>query len=171
MAKMPSLLKNFNVFYQGGNCAGETKTIKLPTLKRKLENWRGGGMNGSAKADMGLDDDFSMEHVYGGFKPEVFSDFGSPKLDGVMLRFVGACQRDDTGAMMSVEVVMRGRHEEIEPPEGKGAEGGETKVKTALNYYKLTVDGKDLIEIDILNMIETINGTDLLAEHRRILGL
>lgn len=169
---MPKLLKDFNVFYQGVSFMGVAKLIKLPTLKRKLEKYRGGGMPGSVSADMGLDDGFEIEHTYGGFVPEVIKDFGTAKLDGVMLRFAGAFQRDDTAEVSAVEVVIRGRHEEIEMPEGKaGGDGGETKVKTVLSYYKLIVDGQTLVEIDIPNMIEIVNGTDLYEALRPALGL
>ncbi len=33
------------------------------------------------------------------------------------------------------------------------------------------VDGKELIEIDVVNMIEKVNGVDRLAQHRKNLGL
>ena len=37
--------------------------------------------------------------------------------------------------------------------------------------FKLTIDGKELIEIDTVNMVEIVNGVDRLAEHRTALGL
>ncbi|HBY9738676.1 TPA: phage tail protein, partial [Klebsiella pneumoniae] len=38
-------------------------------------------------------------------------------------------------------------------------------------YYKLTMNGKELVEIDVLNMIEKVNGVDRLDQHRRNIGL
>ncbi|ELN4703478.1 phage major tail tube protein, partial [Escherichia coli] len=40
-----------------------------------------------------------------------------------------------------------------------------------LSYYKLTVDGDTIIEIDLLNMISIVDGDDLLADHRKAIGL
>ncbi|VGI49098.1 phage major tail tube protein [Klebsiella quasipneumoniae] len=37
--------------------------------------------------------------------------------------------------------------------------------------YKLTMNGKELVEIDVLNMIEKVNGVDRLDQHRRNIGL
>ncbi|MGJ3745445.1 phage major tail tube protein, partial [Yersinia pseudotuberculosis] len=46
---------------------GIVSSITLPKLTRKLENYRGGGMNGAAPIDLGLDDDaLAMEWAMGG---------------------------------------------------------------------------------------------------------
>ncbi|MBH3134032.1 phage major tail tube protein, partial [Serratia marcescens] len=77
----------------------------------------------------------------------------------------------DTGEVSAVEVVMRGRHKEIDFGEYKQGEDTETKVSTECTYFKLTVDGKELIEVDTVNMVEKVNGVDRLAEHRKAIGL
>ncbi|HBU6186017.1 TPA: phage major tail tube protein, partial [Escherichia coli] len=38
-------------------------------------------------------------------------------------------------------------------------------------YYRLTIDGSDIIEIDTVNMVEKVNGVDRLEQHRRAIGL
>nr|EIU3915752.1 phage major tail tube protein [Pseudomonas aeruginosa] len=40
-----------------------------------------------------------------------------------------------------------------------------------LTYYKLSVDGEVLIEIDLLNFVYIVDGDDRLAEHRKALGI
>ena len=92
-------------------------------------------------------------------------------LGGVQQRFVGSFQDDETGLVSSVEIVARGRHDEIDMGEWKPGEDTEFKVKSQLSYYKLTLNGTVLIEIDILNMVEIVNGIDLMAAHRAVLGL
>ncbi|GHL58516.1 hypothetical protein ECZU31_17910 [Escherichia coli] len=37
-------------------------------------------------------------------------------------------------------------------------------------YFRLTMDGKELVEIDTINMIEKVNGVDRLEQHRRNIG-
>jgi P2 family phage contractile tail tube protein len=39
------------------------------------------------------------------------------------------------------------------------------------SYYKLSVNGQDVIEIDFVNMIEKVNGNDLFAALRNAIGL
>jgi uncharacterized protein len=127
-------------------------------------------MNGAASIDMGLDDDaLALEWSMGGIDELVLKQWGA--VDAVPLRFAGSFQRDDTGEVSAVEVVLRGRHKEIDFGEYKQGEDTETKVATECTYFKLTVDGKELIEVDIVNMVEKVNGVDRLAEHRKAIGL
>lgn len=54
---LPRKLKLMNLFIDGVSYLGVVQSVTLPKLTRKLENYRGGGMNGSATIDFGLDDD------------------------------------------------------------------------------------------------------------------
>ena len=121
---MPRKLKLMNVFLDGYSYQGVAKAITLPKLTRKLENYRGAGMNGAAPVDLGLDDDaLSMEWTLGGFPDDViWSFYAATGIDAVPIRFAGSYQRDDTGATVAVEVVMRGRQKEIDSGEGNRVE-------------------------------------------------
>ncbi|MGP8331975.1 phage major tail tube protein [Serratia sp. CY43514] len=167
---LPKKLKYLNLFNDGYSYMGVVSSLTLPKLTRKLEKYRGGGMNGAASIDMGLDDDaLAVEWSMGGIDELVLKQWGA--VDDVPLRFAGSFQRDDTGEVSAVEVVMRGRHKEIDFGEYKQGEDTETKVSTECTYFKLTVDGKELIEVDTVNMVEKVNGVDRLAEHRKAIGL
>ncbi len=100
----------------------------------------------------------------------VLNQYGAISHNAVQLRFAGAYQRDDNGAVDAVEFVVRGRHSEIDPGTGKSGDDTEFSVKTAASYYKLMINGSTVIEIDLMNMIEIVNGVDLLAPHRRAIG-
>ena len=50
-------------------------------------------------------------------------------------------------------------------------QSSEFKVKSQLSYYKLSLDGDVLIEIDVIGMVEIVGGVDLMAAHRAVLGL
>lgn len=167
---LPRKLKNFNVFVDGVSHIGEATEITLPKLARKMEGYRGAGMSGEASVDQGIEA-LSVEHTYGGFMRQAFDQFGIARIDGVLLRFAGAYQRDDTGDVDAIEVVMRGRHKEIDGGNSKAGDDTTFKITSALTYYKLTINGEDVVEIDLVNMIEVINGEDRLAEHRRAIGL
>ncbi|QII37356.1 phage major tail tube protein [Rouxiella badensis] len=169
---LPKKLKLMNLFNDANSYQGVVSSITLPKLTRKLENYRGGGMNGSAASDLGLDDDaLSVEWSMGGIDELVLTQWGSAQVAGVPLRFAGSYQRDDTGETTAVEIVLRGRHKEIDMGDAKQGEDTETKISTMCSYYKLTIGGKELIEIDTINLIEKVNGVDMLAEHRKNIGL
>ena len=88
-----------------------------------------------------------------------------------MLRFNGAYQRDDTEEVDAVEIVCRGRVSEIDEGNSKSGDDTEHTYKLSLTYYKKTVNGTDLIEIDNLNNVLMVNGKDRLAEIRRAMGI
>lgn len=168
---LPSKLKNLNLFNEGLSYLGQVKTVVLPKLSRKMEDYRGGGMNGPVKIDMGMGDDgLVLESTFGGLDLLTLRQYGMAKADDVYLRFAGAYQRDDTGEVDAVEVVVRGRHEEIDGGDSEPGEDTEHKVVTNCVYYKLTVNGKVEIEIDILGFKEVVNGVDRLAEQRKAIG-
>lgn len=167
---LPRKLKNFNVFNDGETYLGVAAEVTLPKLTRQMEEYRGGGMNAPIDADMGMQK-LTVEHTYGGLVRQLFAQYGISRADGVLLRFAGAYQRDDTGEVDAVEVVMRGRHSEIDPGNSKAGEDTVFKVTSSLSYYKLTINGQAVVEIDVLNMVEVIDGEDRLAEQRAAIGL
>ena len=169
---MPRKLKNMNLFNDGHSYLGVCKAVTLPSLGRKMEAYRGGGMNGPVKADLGMSDDgIQLEWKTGGLDLISLRQFGMIKASGVLLRFTGAFQQDDTEEMSDVEIVVRGRHETIEMGDAQAGEDTEHGITTTCSYYKLTVDGEDIIEIDLLNFIEKVNGVDLLEKQRTALGI
>ncbi|MBC3959668.1 phage major tail tube protein [Morganella morganii] len=169
---LPHKLKNMNLFFNGDNWQGKAEEITLPKLTRKLEAYRAGGMNGAAHVDLGLEDDaLGMEMTLGGMEAQLYKQWGIAEIDGVPLRFAGAYQRDDTGEVTACEVVVRGRLSEIDP--GSAKQGDNTQVKFSFKptYYRLVWNGADLIEIDVVNMVEKVDGVDRLSEQRAAIGL
>lgn len=112
---MPRKLKNLNLFNDANSYLGVVKTITLPPLGRKMEAYRGGGMNGPVKADLGFSDDgIQLEWKTGGLDLISLRQFGAVNAAAIGLRFSGSFQQDDTGEVSIVEIVLRGRHETIE---------------------------------------------------------
>ena len=167
---LPNTLKNFNAFLDGKSLMGIVEELKLPKLGRKMEDFRGGGMDGPVDIDLGQEK-LEIEQVCGGFVLDAYKAYGITTAAGVMIRFAGAYQRDDTGEVQAVEIVVRGRHKEIDPGDAKGGDKGKTTIKSTLTYYKLTVDGKEVIEIDLLGFVFKVNGKDMLEAQRKAIGL
>lgn len=167
---LPKKLKFFQLSIEGIGYMHEVPELVLPTLARNMVDYQSGGMDMPIKSDMG-GQAMTMEWTSAGVLPEVFGQFGAQKHDAVALRFSGAHQADDSDAVQAVQIVARGRHSQIDPGTAKKGEDTPVKVTSELSYYKLTIDGKDIIEIDPLNMVYKVNGKDLLADHRAALGL
>ncbi|WP_046059708.1 phage major tail tube protein [Paracidovorax citrulli] len=167
---LPRKLTHFALFQDGVSHVGEVPEVTPPKLTRKMEDYRSGGMNLPVKADYGMEP-MEMEWTAAGYMRDLFTSWGAPRHDAVLLRFVGALQRDDAESVDSIEIVVRGRHSELDPGNAKAAEQTAFKVKSALSYYKLIMNGETLIEIDAVALVENVGGVDRLAQVRAILGV
>lgn len=168
---LPKTLKNFQLFIIGSGYAGRVDEVNLPKLTRKMEDHMAGGMNVPIEIDMGMEKiecDFTLCE----YSPEVLKAWGAINHAGVGVRLMGAVERDDGSLETStIEVVLNGRWKEHEFGAIKKGDKATLKVMMACTYYKLSIDGEELIEIDAVNMIEKINGVDRLASQRRAIGL
>jgi P2 family phage contractile tail tube protein len=101
----------------------------------------------------------------------VLAQWGVMQHHGVQFRFGGAYQAEDAAIPDAVEIVIRGRHSEIDLGTAKQKEDTAFKVTTQASYYKLTINGTTLHEFDFLNMVEIVNGTDLMKAIKEAIGL
>lgn len=169
---LPRKLKHLNMFVDGDNWVGIAESFTPAKLTRKFEKYRGGGMAGAVDIDMGLDDEaLATSFVVGGYVADLVRKMSADKVDGVMIRFAGSYQRDDTGEVTSVEIVCRGRFTERDPGEQKTGENTQTTINMTNAYYKETEDGDVLCEIDVVNMVEKVGGEDKMKAHRAAIGL
>ncbi len=166
---LPRIIKNANIFANGISWLGEVPSVTLPKLQRKMEDYRAGGMGAPVKLDHGMEG-LELSFSSTSMLREAINGFGNPLVDGEQLRFAGAYQSDD-GASEAVEVVVRGRYSELDFGDEKIGEKGERKHTFPVSYYKLTINGTVLVEIDIMNMVEIINGVDRLEQARRQIGV
>jgi uncharacterized protein len=167
---MPAVMKHFNVFQNGVSYRGKAEEVTPPKLTRKMEEWRGAGMLGPIQLDMGMEG-MELEWSVGGIDKDMLTQFGAITADSIMLRFAGAAQNDDTGDWVAVEIVVHGRQKELDFGSFKPGDKTTVKATMPLTYYKLSIDGEDVIEIDLINFIAVMGGKDVLAEVRRILGI
>jgi P2 family phage contractile tail tube protein len=166
---LPKKLKNFDLFQNGESWMGQVASVTLPKLARKMEDWRGGGMDGTVKLDFGADA-MEMAFAAGGHLVSALRQYGATSIGAVQLRFAGAYQSDSSGAYDAVEIVTRGRYSEIDRGDGKTGESGEHKYTYQVSYYKESINGETVIEIDVLNNVFIVNGFDVLAAQRAAMG-
>lgn len=167
---MPKKLKAFNLFDNGNSYHGEVEEITLPKLSRKMEEYRAGGMTGPISVDFG-NEAITLEWTAGGIILEALLQYGARSHNATQLRFAGAYEDDDNGTVSAVEIVVRGRHKEIDMGNAKAAEDTKQKYTTACSYYKLTIDNRTIYEFDFINGVEKIGGEDRNANIRRAIGL
>jgi len=167
---LPRKLKDFILFNDGASYMGNVPELTLPKLSRKMEEYRAGGMTGPVNVDFG-NEAITLEWTAGGLLEDALKQYGASTHSAVQLRFSGGYQNDDDGIASAVEVVVRGRHKEIDMGSAKMATDTTHKYTTTCSYYKLSVDGEVLIEIDFMGGIDKVGGVDRNAGIRKAIGL
>lgn len=168
MAQIPRVLKNFSLFADGRGLAGLIQTLTLPTITVKMEEFRGGGMDAPVELDMGMEK-LEGSFVLAEYNPDMVALVGLVSAD-TQLTARGAIRRDGEDAI-PVVVNMTGAIKELDPGDWTSGEMATGTFAYSLRYYKLTVGGSELIEIDKQNMIRRIRGVDQLASIRTALGV
>jgi P2 family phage contractile tail tube protein len=165
----PQVLKNMNLFVDGRGFAGRVDEIQLPKLTLKTEEHRAGGMDVPVEIDLGMEK-LEAELTLSDYDPEVFKLFGLLDNTATQITLRGAIQAQGAEAK-PVVIHLRGGWKELDAGSWKMGDKSSLKVSVAANYYKLTLAEEELIEIDAINLVRKIGGTDQMAGIRTAIGL
>jgi P2 family phage contractile tail tube protein len=165
---LPKILKNFNAFVDGKGFAGKIEEIVLPKLTLKTEEFRAGGMDVPVEIDLGMEK-MEAELTFAEYDPALFKLFGITGNSGVSFTLRGGLQ--GASEAESVVINLRGIIKELDAGAWKAGEKSSLKCIVATHYYKLAIDGHELVEIDAENMIRKINGVDQLTSLRSAIGI
>jgi len=169
MTAASNILKGFAVFVDGRGYSGEVQEIQLPKLALTVEDFRAAGMDAPVGIPTGME---KLEATM--TTPKQCADllklFGLTSGSETQLTARGSLE-DFDGTVTPVVVQMRGSVRSIEPAAWKQGEVGASTYTFDLTYYKREQGGSVLHEIDVINMIRIIGGTDQLAARRTALGV
>jgi len=159
---IPKILKNFNLFIDDVGFAGKVEELVLPKLNLKLDEYRAGGMDVPIQLDMGMEK-LECDFTLSDYDPDVIQKFGLYVSEQAQrsLKFKGGFS--DETAISPVIVEVNGAWTSMDLGSWKAGERTSLKITVAARYYKLTIDGNDLVEIDVANMQRMIGGVDQLA--------
>lgn len=167
--EFPRVLKNMNLFVDGRGYAGRIDEIELPKLSMKTEEHRAGGMDLPVELDLGMEK-LEATLTLSDHDPEIFKFYGLVDHQSIQITIRGAIQAQGSAAK-PVVINLRGGWKEIDPGSWKPGDKSVLKVAVAANYYKLSIDGEPLIEIDAINLVRIVGGTDQMAAIRAALGV
>lgn len=169
MAQVPRVLKNFSLFVDGRGLAGTVSTLTLPTLTTKMEEFRGGGMDAPVEIDMGMEALETSFELFD-YDENVLSLYGLADGAATQVTARGALRRDGEEAVAMI-VNMTGVIKEMDPGDWQSGEQTTMTCTMALRYLKVTIGGREVIEVDKVNMIRRVNGVDQLATIRTAIGV
>lgn len=166
LSSLPRAVKNFNVYFDGESYAGRCDNAILPNLTAVVESHRAGGMNQPVEIELGTEL-MTMSWVLSDYDPRVLSYFSKQDVPVTLRGSVQAQgQRPEP-----VIINMRGLHKGIEFSQWQGGTKTTQTITTSLTYYRYRQNDVEYCEIDVLNMVQRIGGTDQLADHRTNIGL
>ena len=160
-------LIDINLFADGYGYAGEVQSLTPPIIEEVVEEFSGGGFGGVI--------DIPMDRVN---KPEASwvvtkHDENLPSLIGrnnkpVKFRCLAV---DEDGNRIPVHYEMRGRVTSHD--EGELTAGGTNAItqRMSVQKYTKTVNGVEVLHLDIKGRILRFNGVDVWADARRALGI
>lgn len=167
--QLPRVLKNMNLFVDGRGYAGRIDEIQLPKLTLKTEEHRAGGMDVPVEIDLGMDK-LEAELTISDYDPEVYKLFGLLDLKPVQITIRGAIQAQGEEAK-PVVINLRGGWREIDAGTWKPGDKSTLKVMLTASYYKLTIDGQEVVEVDAINLVRKVGGVDQMDAIRAAIGL
>lgn len=163
------ILKNLNLFVDGRGYAGNVEELSPPKLTMKTEEFRNGGMDAPVEVEMGmekLEASFSLTK----YDADVLKLFGLAPGNIKPLTFRGSVSSED-GTEKPVIIQLQGMLKEVDQGSWKPGDKVTLKASVAVRYYKHTINGEVVHEIDVPNMIRIVNGVDQLAVTRKNLGM
>ena len=166
---VPSKLINCNAFVDGQGFLGVISEFEEPKIALATEDWRGGGMIGPVKLDMGLEG-MAAVITMAGHTAYLLRKFGTTAVDGVRVRLVNAYRADDGSAADALEVYIGGRFSEIDLGKAKPGDMTEHKFTVPLAYYRRVLNGRVEMEIDMVAGVFEVDGIDRYAEIMAIIS-
>ena len=163
------VLANMAAFVNGRGYIGRVTEFTPPKLDPIVREYKAGGMGAEIAIPMGAVEKLEASFTLTGYDPDVLAAFSVVPGNLVPLRFTGAMY-DYDGACRPLEITLRAVLG-FEPDAWKPTEASDLKVNAMIHYYKMDVDGRTVHEIDPVNLVAVINGTDQLATMRAALGV
>jgi len=167
---LPNIVRKMNLFVDGRGHAGQLDEVTPPKLTLKTEDYRPGGLDAPIEMDMGMEK-LEIGFVLSGANVAIFRSFGILGSDGLPMTIRGGLQRQGSAEVQAVVFTLRGMFREIDLGTWKPGERNTMTVAGGLTYYKVTIGGDEVIEIDLLNVIRKIDGVDHMAALRASIGL
>jgi uncharacterized protein len=162
---------NANLYVNGGNYLGRADEITLPDVKQLMTEHKGLGMFGKTELPNGIDK-LEAKIKWNSFYQEVLDQLSDPR-KAVLLQARGNLETH-SGLGLENEVPfiveMGGRVSANNLGAFKQNEATMPEHTMSVTYLKLTIDGREQLEIDVMENVYKVNGVDILATYRRNVG-
>ena len=168
MNDIPAVISGFNVYRAGNRLVGVSGDVTLPDFEFSTATISGAGLGG--EIDVPIRGQFPSATLEIPFAVLYDDSFSIMQLNGEQLTLRGDVQQfnPSTGALeeVSMRIIVGGIPKGIKL--GKLSNSGTMDGSNSIEviYLKIEMGGAEKLEIDKLNYVFKVNGTDLLATAR-----
>ena len=166
-------ISHANVYAEDGSYLGSFEEVTLPEIKHLTREHLTTDMGGKIKIPSTTTEAMAITFKAKSYS-QSFDRLAANPLRVVRLQIRANMRQSDGGGVFAdvpVRVEVAGQFESTKQGALKAAEASGTEWVMNLNYYRLVIGSEEIIEIDAINMIEKVGGTDMLATVRQLLGI
>lgn len=169
---IPGALIDAEIYINGSNNLAGVSEVELPKIEYATVTSEQFGTT----AEMETPLEGHLKKMDAKIKIEHMNDtIGNIAIDdALMVEIKGASQELNTTShgreRVAVDVVMKGMIKSYDGPKIKSGDKMETSIELAVTYYELSIGGKQIFKVDVLNGILSAGGRDN-EGIRRLLGL
>lgn len=166
-------LRNVNVFLDGTNSLlGKAGQFTMPEVTAVTEDHVALGMFGKIQTPAGLDL-MAGKVKWSGYYPDAL-EVGADPFTARKIQVKGSIEKYGPGGRIGeVPFVAQLTVQFTRSPLGDLVPQANTELEQdfSCTYVKVTVDGEELLELDVHNSVWRVRGVDLLAKFRANLGI
>lgn len=162
---------NANVYIDGNSLLGKAKEVKLPDLEFEFIEHKNLGLHGTIKLPAGLNA-IESEVIWDSFYPEVRAKIYNPYKNVQLMARSNLQVFDARGLVAEVPMttIMNVAFNKTTGGSLKNKEATEHSDSFQIYSIKQTVDGKEILFIDIFANIFRVAGDDVLQKFRTNIG-
>jgi len=164
-------ITNGNVYIDGNSMMGKVSNVDMPEVQFKTSDRQPLGMFGVVQTINGLDK-MEATFVFESIFDDVAVKVANPKKRVAVQVRSSVEDTDSSGMSSELALVTHLGGTFTQFPLGKIKQGdnAELNAKMSVSYVKQILEGKDLIEIDVMANIYKVGGEDILATYRKNIG-
>ena len=167
---IPGVINNFNLYNNGTALVGLTGEISLPDFEGMTETLSGPGILGEIEeVIIGQFGSMELEIPFRILDEDAFKLMSPATSLNLTLRASEQFTVKSTGGIdyKGMRVVVSGRQKKLTGGTVKQGGAMDASVTVEITYIMIELDGKQRIELDKINNVYKVNGSDLLAKIRK----
>lgn len=164
-------LTNANIYLDGKSFLGKAEEITLPEIKHMMAEHKAIGMVGKMEFFAGIDK-MEAKIKWNSFYSDAMVKMGNPT-QSIQLQVRGNLETyESSGRTNQVPVVAYLTVQSKNFPMGNFKQHDNVELESSLNciYAKLEVDGRVIVEVDVMANIYKVDGVDIMATYRNNIG-